>query len=704
MRTSHYPNDPYFLHLCDVYGLYVIGETTLETHGTWQKLGADDSDLWTIPGSRPEGREGVLARAEAMLERDKNHPAILIWSCGNESYGGKTLWEMSQYFRTARTADPSRLVHYEGIFWDRSYPDTSDMESQMYTPVERVRAFLAQHRDKPFIMCEYSHAMGDSCGGLTDYTEYAYQEPLYQGGFIWEYMDHGILLPILLPGTEDRPAYAYGGDFGDRPTDREFCIDGLVLPHRHNTPKMDEVKAAYAPLKIFFAKNAVTVENRALFTDLAAYDLVLTAEANGQRIRQAVLRADCAPGSRVSLELPFGLPEEERPAHPSGRAAGRLRPRQPGQPGAALWAAGGGAVLPDPLGPAAAGKARPGCRVRGRLWPDMAADPTGPADPAPPSVCRGRLQTATSGSGARILSICLPGAKGWSPSAMAACSCWMIRCGSTSGGRPPTTMRAAPPPSALLSGKPPGCMPSAFWKTAGLYAQCDALTCTQQEHTVTVGAVYTLPDGRTLPVNFCIDGAGRCEATLTWQGAEAELPELGLLFPLRAELRQADYLGLGPRETASDRAPQECGTRTQVYTARLTGSVPGIRFDSETGMVFSALPYTPHELDNARRLEQLPRDDSKTVVRCAAFQRGIGGDNSWGAPPHPDACYAAAPGMTVRFGFAPADENSAFFLLFSPPPGIVLLSAGAGHCFLHFLSEMHKSGPHIFIHKMANKN
>ena len=103
--------------------------------------------------------------------------------------------------------------------------------------------------------------------------------------------------------------------------------------------------------------------------------------------------------------------------------------------------------------------------------------------------------------------------------------------------------------------------------------------------------------------------------------------------------------------------PQECGTRTQVYTARLTGSVPGIRFDSETGMVFSALPYTPHELENARRLEQLPRDDSKTVVRCAAFQRGVGGDNSWGAPPHPDACYAAAPGMTFRFGFAPADEN-----------------------------------------------
>ena len=145
VRTSHYPDDPYFLQLCDEYGLYVIGETNLESHGTWQKLGADGSDQWTLPGARPEWRENVFARAEAMLERDKNHPAILIWSCGNESHGGKTLWEMSEYFR--RT-DPSRLVHYEGIFWNREYPATSDMESQMYTPVADIKKFLAEHPGK----------------------------------------------------------------------------------------------------------------------------------------------------------------------------------------------------------------------------------------------------------------------------------------------------------------------------------------------------------------------------------------------------------------------------------------------------------------------------------------------------------------------------------------------------------------------------
>lgn len=626
VRTSHYPNDPYFLHLCDVYGLYVIGETNLETHGTWQKLGADGSDQWTLPGSRPEWRDAVLARAEAMLERDKNHPAILIWSCGNESHGGRTLWEMSQYFRTA---DPSRLVHYEGIFWNREYPATSDMESQMYTPAAEVRAFLAQHRDKPLILCEYSHAMGASCGGLTDYTEYAYQEPLYQGGFIWEYMDHG----ILLPGTED--TYAYGGDFGDRPTDREFCIDGLVLPNRRNTPKMDEVKAAYAPLKIFFTETSVTVENRTLFTDLSAYDLVLTAEADGQRTRQAVLRASCAPGCRVELALPFGLPE-------AGLAcltlSARLRQPKPG------LAAGYEAAC-------------------GQVWRQ---NPQARRTLPRPQWVEGDCNIGVRGEGFEYL---FARGKGLVS----------IRY----GGAELLEDRVQPNFWRAPTNNDEGCAAPfrfAFWKTAGLYAQCDGLTCTPGAHTVTVGAVYTLPDGRTLPVDFTIDGAGRCEVCLTWQGGEAELPELGFVFPLRAELRQADYLGLGPRETASDRAaggrmgrwgyevrqdfadhaplyPQECGARTQVYTACLTGSVPGLRFDSEAGMVFSALPYTPHELENARRRSELPPADRKTVVRCAAFQRGVGGDNSWGAPPHPEVCYTAGPGMTFRFGFAPAEPN-----------------------------------------------
>ena len=621
VRTSHYPDDPYFLQLCDEYGLYVIGETNLETHGTWQKLGADGSDEWTLPGARPEWRENVLARAEAMLERDKNHPAILIWSCGNESHGGKTLWEMSEYFRHT---DPSRLVHYEGIFWNREYPATSDMESQMYTPVADIKKFLAEHPEKPFIMCEYSHAMGNSCGGITDYTEYAYEEPLYQGGFIWEYMDHG----IAVTDPDGKPGFAYGGDFGDRPTDREFCVDGLVLPDRRNTPKIDAVKAAYAPLKITLTDTEAVVENRNLFTDLNAYDLVFASSVNGQPERRAVLRADCKPGGTVHIPFPFALPE-------AGLACMTVTAVQR-------------AVLPGiPAGYEA---------TFGQVWHNHAAARL--TLPAPQLVemdynigVKGEGFEYIFGRGKGLVSIRYNGVQLLDDTVRP--NFWRTPTNNDEGCAEPFEF--------------------SVWKTAGLYARCDALTAETKGEFVTVRAVYTLPGGQTLPIDFAIDGVGRCDITMTWQGEKTELPEFGMLFPLRRELTEVSYLGLGPRETTADRTaggkmgawsynvrqdfaqnspvyPQECGSRTGVYSATLTGSGLniGIGFAGD-GMTFSALPYTPHELENARHLYELPRDDNKTVVRCAAFQRGVGGDNSWGAKPYADACFAVEKGMTFSF-------------------------------------------------------
>ena len=626
VRTSHYPNDPYFLQLCDEYGLYVIGETNLETHGTWQKLGADGSDAWTLPGARPEWRDNVLARAEAMLERDKNHPAILIWSCGNESHGGKTLWEMSEYFRKT---DPSRLVHYEGIFWNREYPDTSDMESQMYTPVADIQKFLAAHPEKPFIMCEYSHAMGTSNGGITDYTEYAYTEPLYQGGFIWEYIDHG----IEVTGPDGKPSFAYGGDFGDRPTDREFCIDGLVLPDRRNTPKMDAVKAAYAPVKITVTDTEAVIENRTLFTDLNAYDFVFATSVNGRPERRAALRINGKPGETVKVPFPFALPE-------TGLACMTVtavqRDAKPGVP------AGYEAAF-------------------GQVWhKHTEARLTVPAPELVEMDCnigvKGEGFEYIFGRGKGLVSIRYDGVQLLDDTVRP--NFWRAPTNNDDGCAEPFAF--------------------AFWKTAGLYARCDTLTAERSGAVVTVHAVYTLPDGQKLPIDFAVDGTGRCEVTMTWQGEKTELPEFGLLLPLRRELTDVSYLGLGSNETVADRTaggklgawsysiradfaryspvyPQECGSRTGVYRADVTGSVPGIAFRSESGMTFSALPYTPHELENARHLYELPRDDNKTVVRCAAFQRGVGGDNSWGAKPHADACFAVEEGMQFRFVFGRPD-------------------------------------------------
>ena len=196
VRTCHYPNTSEFYRLCDEYGLYVIDEANIETHGSWQPM-----HDWVVPDNRPEWQEAVLARGRAMLERDKNHPCILLWSCGNESWGGKDLYELSQYYRRE---DPTRLVHYEGVANDPRYPDTTDVHSNMYRRVASIEEYLQSNPDKPFINCEYTHAMGNSCGGMSLYTALEDKYPMYQGGFIWDYVDQA--LRVKAPNGQERLA------------------------------------------------------------------------------------------------------------------------------------------------------------------------------------------------------------------------------------------------------------------------------------------------------------------------------------------------------------------------------------------------------------------------------------------------------------------------------------------------------------------
>ncbi|MDE7478402.1 MAG: beta-galactosidase, partial [Lachnospiraceae bacterium] len=240
IRTSHYPNDSKLYELCDEYGLYLIDECNLETHGAWDMV---IKGVWqmerALPGDHKEWEPLLLDRVNSMYQRDKNHPSILIWSCGNESFGGAVIHAMSQKFREL---DDTRLVHYEGIFHDRRYNDTSDMESQMYPSVASVKAFLAENRDKPMLLCEYTHAMGNSCGAMHKYTDLTDEEPLFQGGFIWDYVDQSLYHKDRY-GNE---VLGYGGDFDDSPCDYNFSGNGIVYGgNRNPSPKMQEVKFNY---------------------------------------------------------------------------------------------------------------------------------------------------------------------------------------------------------------------------------------------------------------------------------------------------------------------------------------------------------------------------------------------------------------------------------------------------------------------------
>lgn len=238
VRTCHYPDQSLWYELCDEAGICVMDETNLESHGSWQKLGTCEPS-WNVPGSEEIWTACVTDRAASMYERDKNHPSILWWSCGNESHAGTCILEMSRYFHEK---DPTRLVHYEGVFWNRKFEEISDVESRMYALPENIRDYLEENPPKPFLLCEYMHNMGNSFGGMESYHCLIEEYPMYQGGFIWDYIDQA----IYYKDAYGKEVLGYGGDFNDRPTDYAFSGNGIVFADRTEKPAMQEVRYWYA--------------------------------------------------------------------------------------------------------------------------------------------------------------------------------------------------------------------------------------------------------------------------------------------------------------------------------------------------------------------------------------------------------------------------------------------------------------------------
>lgn len=239
VRTSHYPNQIPWYYLCDTKGIYVMAETNLESHGSWQKLGAAEPS-WNVPGSLSVWKKAVLDRAANNFETFKNHVSVLFWSLGNESYAGDNIEAMNRYFKEKKDG---RLVHYEGVIQNRAYEDViSDMESRMYATPEQVREYLEHQPKKPFILCEYMHDMGNSLGGMYSYIKLLDEFEMYQGGFIWDFMDQAVYVKDEVTG---RKVLRYGGDFDDRPSDYEFSGNGIVFADRKEKPAMQEVRYYY---------------------------------------------------------------------------------------------------------------------------------------------------------------------------------------------------------------------------------------------------------------------------------------------------------------------------------------------------------------------------------------------------------------------------------------------------------------------------
>jgi len=628
VRTCHYPDQSLWYKLCDEYGIYLIDEANLESHGSWQKMG-DCEPSWNVPGSLPEWKECVVDRAKSMLERDKNHPSVLIWSCGNESYAGEDILAMSEFFRKR---DPGRLVHYEGVFWNREFDRTSDMESRMYSKPGEVEAYLNDDPRKPFILCEYMHAMGNSLGGMHKYTELEDRYEMYQGGFIWDYIDQSLMKKDAY-GEEHM---TYGGDFEDRPTDYSFCGDGIVYADRTASPKAQEVKYLYQDIRLTPDENGVRIENRRLFENTSDFEFVYTVLKNGEPIFQKRFESVVDPlkSEYIAVEIP-----EWRDAGEYVHQVSAVLKED------TLWADSGFETAFGESVRVISGELPPGIKK-------------------PLNVVYGDVNIGVSGEGFRILFSRQEGS-----------IVSIVYDGKEWVGRPvmPVYWRATTDNDKgnKFSVK------SSMWLGAGRFPSYRNENCkvVEKEDCITVTYTYQLsvvPESET-EVSYEVNSTGTIRVKAVFHGKEGlpQLPAFGMRLITPSAAKQFTWYGRGPEENYCDRkegarlgiykdspegnvspylVPQECGNRTGVRWLKVSdrkGNSIGFR---AAGGPFEAsvLPYTAEELEMATHNEELPAP-RYTVISIFGAMRGVGGDDSWGAPVHTEYCVSAEGELVTEF-------------------------------------------------------
>lgn len=637
VRTCHYPDDPYWYRLCDEHGIYLIDEANIESHGMGYH---PDRTL----GNKPEWENAHMDRIQRMVHRDKNHPSIIMWSMGNEAGDGVNFVACSKWIKEF---DSSRPVHYERA----GTRDHVDLYTPMYAGIGHLERYAKENDDKPLILCEYAHAMGNSTGNLQDYWDVIEKYDRLQGGFIWDWVDQG-----LVKYDENGTKYwTYGGDYGpeDIPSDGNFCLNGLVNPDRTPHPGLEEVKKVYQNIAIQpidFKKGLFVVKNKFFFTSLKGLEVGWTVLTNGEKVGEGIVEmSNIAPQSSGIIEIPLNdiifkpgyehfinfnvYADESNPLVPKGHVIAREQIAYPYAPAIAV------AEVKEEL-PVRLHDKNNKFVVEGQDFSITCDKETG-------------LITSYKAGGNELLQ---------EP----------IR---------PNFWRA-PTDNDFGNRMEQRC---AVWRNAGKNPELQSIEVIDElGHIVSLQAKFYLPEVRSdLTLTYTMNGQG--ELRINYHFAPGikglpEIPRIGMSFELPKQYQNVAYYGRGPHENYCDRftsafvgiyentveeqyfayiRPQENGYRTDVRWLELTNNEgKGIKVTGEPLIGFSALHFKNEDFDQLTKTNRKHTIDMKpgelVTLNIDYKQQGVGGDDSWWAKPHEQ--YQIKP-AEYRYSFTIAPIN-----------------------------------------------
>lgn len=626
VRTSHYPNSALWYDLCDEYGLYVIDENNLESHGSRfmgeeTPLIPDGMDIWT---------PCCMDRITSLYHRDKNHPSVIIWSLGNECGGGENFKKMHDWLNEV---DPTRPVHYESI-WDKAHFDfdknVTDIYSQMYPKPWDLERDMNLHPEKPWMLCEYSHSMGNSCGGNEKYLELFDKYKCFFGVFVWDFVDQGVRIK-----KDDGTSFiGYGGDSGEITHDGSFCGNGLVFADRELKPAIKEMKRLYQNVdfkEIDGEKGVFTVTNNFLFTNLNEFNFHYQLIQGNKILDSGDMKIDLAPGESKTIDLNITKKIDTE------------------------WYLNLMFELEQNTSWAKAGHKVASSQFINNEFSNKKSSITGDdmnviTNYGTVLVCGGDFEVSFSRRNGHIYSIKKNGEE--LLNGEISLNFWRALTDNDRGSR--QAVRCA------------------VWNKAGEYAGMGIKSVENEGKQVKVCVDFSVPTNEQAKGNIIFTiGSKGMHVDYRFKADEhlPEIPELSLVFPVKYEYDKMEYLGKGPHENYIDRAcganiglyrtsisdlfenyqkPQEHGERTKVRYATLSGESK-LRFEADTEMEFNVCPWDAHTLENAAHIHELPESDT-LFVRAIARQMGIGGYDSWGS--HTLEEYKNKAGVEYKYKFS----------------------------------------------------